>query len=408
MATCRKNIFNLNEFMLKKLLFIDSEGGHGGSSHSLFALIYGIKQEFPCINIKVWCRLESNLIKSYKSIGVEVLQDKSLPKLAAVENLKGNLIDFIKFKLFIWPKSIYIRKNLLKEVNNYDLIHFNHESLFYLAAFIKKYSSIKISGHIRTICPTNYFSKLQMATYINSLDYISFISKNEFKHLQKLNIQNFTRYQICYNPVLLKNNIKAEKFILQTDGLKIAVLGNFSLDRGIDRVLSLAKKVPIKSNIKIIVIGDKIINENIPKSLRLDIKKGDDLAEVSSKLGLDNILKFVGYNENPSNIISVCDLVLRPSRTNSPWGRDIIEAFALKKPVIAIGEDNTFVKTGKTGILLNKYNEKIIIQHLIKLSNSPKTIKKMGANAYSLIYKLCNTKKVAKKMINFWSQSNFN
>ena len=33
--------------MTKNILFIDAEGGHGGSSNSLFALIYGIKKINP-------------------------------------------------------------------------------------------------------------------------------------------------------------------------------------------------------------------------------------------------------------------------------------------------------------------------------------------------------------------------
>ena len=80
------------------------------------------------------------------------------------------------------------------------------------------------------------------------------------------------------------------------------------------------------------------------------------------------------------------------SRTNSPWARDIIEGFALKKPVLACGLDNTFIKNNVTGILIDDYNEEIIIKNLINLSKSPRKVLNMGNNAHQLINRLCNLK----------------
>ena len=329
--------------MIKKILFIDSEGGHGGSSHSLFALIYGIKQIYPDIEITVLCRLKSNLISIYKEMGITVIQNKLLPKLSSVNSLKGNIIEFIKFKLFIWPKSRTLRKFLLKDIDKYNLIHINHEYLFYLSNFLKNNTTIKISGHIRTLCPINLFSKFQLSNYIKSLNCITFISENEYQHIRsfKLHISN---YQICNNPVFLNRVVIPDKTLTTIDGIKVAIVGNFSLERGIDRIFSIAKKLPKDSNITFIIVGDKIVNENIPKSLKLGFKKGDDLASYTKEIGLDKIIKFIGFNDKPYNITSACNFILRLSRTNSPWGRDIIEAFALKKPVLACGVDNTFIK----------------------------------------------------------------
>ena len=132
------------------------------------------------------CRLKSNLINSYKKLGVQAEYDKTLPKLSAVNSFYGNIIDFIRFKLFIWPKSYKFRKKLLKNINKYNFIHINHESLFYLSDYIKKNSSIKISGHVRTLCPINIFSNYQLNIYFNSLSLITFISKNEYLHSKSL------------------------------------------------------------------------------------------------------------------------------------------------------------------------------------------------------------------------------
>ena len=55
--------------MIDNILFIDAEGGHGGSSNSLFALVYGIKKNNPNIKVTVLCQLKSNLISTYKELG---------------------------------------------------------------------------------------------------------------------------------------------------------------------------------------------------------------------------------------------------------------------------------------------------------------------------------------------------
>ena len=92
------------------------------------------------------------------------------------------------------------------------------------------------------------------------------------------------------------------------------------------------------------------------------------------------------------------------SRTNSPWARDIIEGFALKKPVIACGLDNTFIKNNITGILIDAYNEEMIVRSLIDLSKSPRKALNMGNNAFQLINRLCNPIKISEQMLEFWKK----
>ena len=99
-------------------------------------------------------------------------------------------------------------------------------------------------------------------------------------------------------------------------------------------------------------------------------------------------------------------IILRLSRTNSPWARDVIEGFILKKPVLACGLDDTFIKNNITGILVNTYNEEIIVKKLIDLSKSPRKVLNMGNNAFQLINRLCNPKNISEQMLEFWKKFN--
>ena len=128
-------------------------------------------------------------------------------------------------------------------------------SLFYLLLILKN-CSVKISGHVRTLCPINIFSKYQLNIYFSSLNLITFISKNEYV-FKKLNV-DIKNYQICFNPVL-QNIATQSKQVFVKIYLKLLSSEFFLRKRGIDRVFFIANKLSKHSKIIFIVIGDKIV-----------------------------------------------------------------------------------------------------------------------------------------------------
>ena len=43
------------------------------------------------------------------------------------------------------------------------------------------------------------------------------------------------------------------------------------------------------------------------------------------------MIRFMGHVKNPEKFIKESDILIRPTRENNPWGRDILEAMALEK-----------------------------------------------------------------------------
>ena len=64
------------------------------------------------------------------------------------------------------------------------------------------------------------------------------------------------------------------------------------------------------------------------------------------------------------------DVVLRLSRQNDPWGRDIIEAITSGKPVLATGNNSTYVQQGLHGYLFEPYDPQAIAQKIRFLSQN--------------------------------------
>ena len=80
----------------------------------------------------------------------------------------------------------------------------------------------------------------------------------------------------------------------------------------------------------------------IPKYFSNNKKKFSDY--VKTKNYKNNFI-FLGQLEKPESLLKSIDVLLKPTRLNNPWGRDILEALYFGKPVISI--ENTKICRNK-------------------------------------------------------------
>ena len=111
---------------------------------------------------------------------------------------------------------------------------------------------------------------------------------------------------------------------------------------------------------------------------------------------------FVGRTSQPEKILKNSDILIKLSRENNPWSRDIIEAMGAGKPVISIGSYDKFVKTNKTGLLLKKFNPNLISNWLLQVNNKPRLLNRMGINCKKTVNYFCNQNKQIRKLENLW------
>jgi hypothetical protein len=127
---------NLNK---RKVLFIDHESGHGGSSISLYNKIKLISKEN--YEITVVLREKSFISKKYKEINVKIIYLK-IPTITSLAKTIPNIMYFIKFSVTFFIFNFKNRK-FYSSLNIYDNIHLNHENLYWLLKHIKKKNQIK-------------------------------------------------------------------------------------------------------------------------------------------------------------------------------------------------------------------------------------------------------------------------
>ena len=98
--------------------------------------------------------------------------------------------------------------------------------------------------------------------------------------------------------------------------------------------------------------------------------------------GLGDIIFLHDWTDNVEEAVRPVHCIVCPDPAGSPWGRDIIEAMSMGRPVIAAGTEEVFIRPGKTGWLVRPGDPAHLAATLSVLSRSGMELEKMGRNAF--------------------------
>jgi len=194
-------------------------------------------------------------------------------------------------------------------------------------------TDITLVGKDPTYAPVVAFS-------INESDAITAVSQNlKEETLRSLNIEK--DIHVIHNFVDVKRFHQTDKDhfkqMLAPDGERILVhVSNFRTVKRVPDVIRIFEKVKKEIPAKLLMIGDGPDRQN-----------AEDLARA---LGIYNDVRFLGKQEQISEILSIADLFLLPSQTES-FGLSALEAMACSVPLIStnaggLPEINIEGKTG--------------------------------------------------------------
>ena len=389
------------KLLTKNILCIDIEGGHGGSSRSLHTALRCVSQEK--FNVGVWCRLGGFIEAEYRRCGIACEVLPNMPRLTAVGKWYINLFLCIKFFSYNWIRSRGFRVKLLQAVENFDVIHCNHTSLVLVMCWLKwKRPHSKFVFHIRTMPPVNWLSRWLARKVSDVANQLIFITSNEKKHFETL-IGRSVDGKILFNPVGVSvSKLPVCQRVIDSTSLKILMLSNFSHERGTDRIIKLAIRMrkELGSKVHFYVAGNGPPN----KKKWFVFKRKQFLSESELlALELDKTVTLLGHCRYPERLISHCDLLIKPTRENNPWGRDILEALAGGIPVISVGFFDTFVESGVTGLLQKSYDLEGIVKWILAVQAEPWKLQRMGTNAQNRIKDTCDPPAYALKLQKIWT-----
>jgi len=107
-----------------------------------------------------------------------------------------------------------------------------------------------------------------------------------------------------------------------------------------------------------------------------------ELESLSTKLGIENNVKFLGARTDLPIVLSACDSVIMPSLAEG-FPRVAIEAMASSKPVIAtrVGGTPEAIIHNLSGILVPSKNVEAMANAIVNVANNPELASKLGSTA---------------------------
>lgn len=372
---------------IKRIMYCEgnTDGTVGGSFYSLLYLTGGLdRAKYEPI---VVFHEDHSLLPEYTKAGVKTLivppykplnimpDNKYLSKLNLIFRVFQKSVNLLGYILF----SSYKKKRLLVE-NNVDLLHLNNSVLrnndWMIAAYL---ADIPCITHERGINNYYPFISRMLAAKLNAI--IS-ISKSVTDTLKRNGIKN-------KNIVTIHNGIDPEevcakisgKDVLKKLGLSqganiIGVMGNIREWKGQEVAIRAMRKIVDKfPNTVCLLIGDTAKEDNQYK---------DKLHSIIKELKLESNIIFTGYIKNVSDYLNILQVVLHTSIEPEPFGRVLIEAMSLSKPLIAANDGAVpeIIENEKSGLTFAPGDHEQLAGLVIKLLQDKRYAENVGNEGY--------------------------
>lgn len=387
--------------MTLRVLCLDIEGGFGGSSRSLYESLRHMDR--AAVEPEVWCRRDGPVRGRYEAIGIACRVTPDMPRMNSLVRFSRNLVGYTRHVRDMLRQKAF-RAELLEAVRaRFDLVHFNHEGLFLLAAWLRGRHGKAQTLHVRTMIPRNTFGRWQCRRMAAASDSLVFITENERANFEAM-LRRGAEGAVIYNIADVGAAAPRHPKIPDDARLKVALLSNYAWIRGNDRVVEVAEALAAsgRRDILFVAAGDMALRGRLPGELGAIARRGGTLSDYAAGRGVGDMFLFLGHVAEPEAVLAACDVVVKPTREDNPWGRDVLEGLGAGKPVISIGRYDTFVETGATGYLLPDYESGKLAEILLRLDADRALVARLGETARARIASLCDGSSRARDLAALW------
>ena len=146
-------------------------------------------------------------------------------------------------------------------------------------------------------------------------------------------------------------------------------------------VLSIGRFVPFKGYRYLLEAAEILHRErqDIRWLLVGDGELKEDLIQQAKAMDVNGQVHFVGWRENVPEFLELCDVFVLPS-LHEHFGRVLIEAMAMNKPVVATSAGGVpeIVKANDTGLLVPPANAPALAQAIGEVLGNPALAEKFG------------------------------
>jgi len=383
-----------------RVLCLDIEGGHGGSSRSLYQSLAHLDRDKVAPEVIV--RRPGAIEQQYAELGIPVRVMPDLPKASALQNWRANIRLYAGAARHMFHARGRLAA-LATEINaRFDAVHFNHEGYWMVVRALRHRTSAAFVMHVRTLGYSTALTRFEARQVSRNVDHLVFITENEMERFRKAGVRSAGT--VIYNIAEPPSGIERHETIPDDGKFNVACLANFSWGRGIDRLVPIAEILASRGrqDIRFVVAGDMTLPRVLPGAMGEVSRKGGSLVDFAKARGVADMFLFLGHVPDPERVLAASDLLIKPTRESNPWGRDILEALAAGKPVATVGTYSTFVEDRITGILSTNFDPKEMADRLEVLANDRAACAALGEAGRARIAVLCNGPARSRDLTDVW------
>lgn len=404
----------------KRILYIHHGAEIGGAPLSLLFLIEKIdRTRYEPI---VLFLQQGSVVDLFRKHGIEVHVNQKIKDYSHTTGVWYGLDHpprFFHKIIRFWPSVSHASKTY--EQLKPDLIHLNSATLGACAIAAKK-AGIPLIWHVREILNNGYVGirkKLCQKLIGDLSEHIIAICQYGADVIERPE-----KTTVIYNFVNLKEfdrnvsgQIVRQDLNLDANTKCIGMLGGVSQIKG---TLEFVQALPLvkrqHQNVKFLVIGAMSEDEGPiqgwrgkAKHLANRVLRHEDyytaIAEFIQREGIQDNVIFTGLRQDIPQVIAALDLVVFPS-TVPHFGRPIIEAGAMAKPVVAsdLGGPKELVINGETGFLIPAGDPVKLAEAIMTVLSDRDLARRMGEAGYTRAKRLYNAEFNARRTFQLYEE----
>jgi glycosyltransferase involved in cell wall biosynthesis len=383
---------------LNNILCIDADGGWGGASKSLLTLVRYLNPN--AFRPVLLVGMPGPVIEEYRERGISVFIEP-LSRFVYHRNKRGLILKKLIMMVLVIPRVIMTLRRIIKS-EGIDLVHINSIVILPTALLCKLFFGLPIIFHVREGLLENTIGKFQKRFIYLIGDKIITITEN---HAREFGGEgNIDKVAIRYNPVDLRefefgsHDRERVRTELQVDQetIIISTIGAIVSGKGQDRIIDITREIKKKydGKIKFLIVGKIDLSKEKGRFKQLlrsflgenPVQKFQkELDKKIVQCGFQKYITIIEHRRDVWRILSATDIVLRTSRLNDPWCRDVIESMAVGRPIVATGIYDGFLENSKNGFLIRPQRteqETIsgIVEKLLILIHDKRLRESMGKN----------------------------
>lgn len=364
----------------RNILFVERGIIEGGGQISLLQMLDSIDRGI--FRPFVFLTSEGGLFRRLSSMGIDVEVCHSGPLKVDTKSPLPHLIKGLRFLSFL---STLIRLFRVIERHNIHIIHVNtgvtRET--FMAGLVARMKGIPLIWHVRVTESGGVMDKL-LATLSTRIIAVSGSVKERFK-----GIRGYKKVVVIYNgvdtkrfdPSSVDGKTLREAFGIPGKSFVIGTVSQLIPWKGIDCLIK-AFSLIIRGYPDSILL---IVGDEVPST------KGykEELLSLASSLGIKDRVIFAGFREDIPEAMAGMDVFCLPS-ISEPFGRVLIEAMAMERPVVATRTGGTpeVVVDGETGILIQPGDHEALAEAIIALAKDRKLARRLGEKGRKRVERL--------------------